>query len=212
MLSDMVEELATTFGQILETGQIPACLKESTTVVLKKEQKADYSLPGSYRPIALENTLAKLLEKAVADKTTAAVEEHNLLPWNQMGARKQRSTLSGLDLPVSTIRTAWKARRGTVVLMLSLDLSGAFDKVSHKRLLWTMSNLGLPQWMIRFTANFLKGRRTRIAQSGTLSEWIPTESGTPQGVVSGKQLVVNSVAQLPTRQVRHKEVVAGLPN
>jgi hypothetical protein len=199
ILPDIAEELAREFSQILETGQIPLCLKESTTIVLKKEQKADYSLPGSYRPIALENTLAKLLEKVVADKITAAVEEHNLLPWNQMGARKQRSTLSAIDLLVSTIQTAWKAKKGTVVSMLSLDLSGAFDNVSHERLLWTMSNLGLPQWMIRFTANFLKGRRTRISQSGTFSGWIPTESGIPQGSTLSPILFLIFISDLLTQ-------------
>jgi hypothetical protein len=70
------------------SGTLPAELKESTTVVLRKEQKKDYSLPGSYRPIALENTLAKLMEKLMANRLAAAVEEHGLLPWNQMGARK----------------------------------------------------------------------------------------------------------------------------
>ena len=42
-------------------------LKESITVVLYKEGKKDYSLLGSYRPIALKNTLAKVLEKHIAN-------------------------------------------------------------------------------------------------------------------------------------------------
>ncbi|KAF2177767.1 hypothetical protein K469DRAFT_517512, partial [Zopfia rhizophila CBS 207.26] len=59
--------------------------KESITIALRKEGKKDYSLPGSYRPIALENTLAKVIEKRVADLMAAAAEKHGLLPWNQMG-------------------------------------------------------------------------------------------------------------------------------
>ena len=35
--------------------------------VLYKEGKADYLLLGSYRPIALENTLSKILERVIAD-------------------------------------------------------------------------------------------------------------------------------------------------
>ena len=34
-----------------------------TTFVLYKKGKADYSFLGSYRPIALENTLSKILER-----------------------------------------------------------------------------------------------------------------------------------------------------
>src|SRR6266571_1062710 len=43
--------------------------------------------PSSYRPVALENTLAKVPEKHVANIISEAVEEHRLLPWNQMGGR-----------------------------------------------------------------------------------------------------------------------------
>ena len=50
-----------------------------TTVVLRKEGKADYSIPGSYRPIALENTLSKILEKVIADRIADTAEEHALL-------------------------------------------------------------------------------------------------------------------------------------
>jgi hypothetical protein len=54
----------------------------STTIVLRKERKKDYSLPGSYRPIALENTLAKVVEKVLADCIRDAAEANGLLPWN----------------------------------------------------------------------------------------------------------------------------------
>src|SRR6266576_1834341 len=37
------------------------------TVVLCKEGKADYLILGSYRPIALENTLSKVLERVIID-------------------------------------------------------------------------------------------------------------------------------------------------
>jgi len=49
------------------------------TIVLRKEGKADYSILGSYRPIALENTLSKILEKAIADRIVNTVEEYALL-------------------------------------------------------------------------------------------------------------------------------------
>jgi len=60
----------------------PESLKESITAVLYKEGKKDYSLPGSYRLIALENTLVKVLEKYITNIMFKAAEEHRLLPWN----------------------------------------------------------------------------------------------------------------------------------
>jgi len=51
-----------------------------TTFVLRKEGKADYLFLGSYRPIALENTLSKILERVIADRIADTVEEYALLP------------------------------------------------------------------------------------------------------------------------------------
>ena len=61
-------------------GYYPQLGRSMTTVVLRKEGKVDYLIPGSYRPIALENTLSKILEKVIADCIADTVEEHALLP------------------------------------------------------------------------------------------------------------------------------------
>ena len=100
---EFLKDLARAITSLLELGAIPKAFNETITAILRKEGKDDYTLPGSYRPIALENSLAKLVEKVIADRITAAAEEHNLLPWNQMGARKKRSTLSTIDLLTSCI-------------------------------------------------------------------------------------------------------------
>jgi len=76
-----------------------------TTFVLRKEGKADYSLLGSYRPIALENTLSKILERVIADHIVDTAEEHALLPQSQIGVRKNRLTLLALTLLTTTIKS-----------------------------------------------------------------------------------------------------------
>ena len=65
--------------------------------------------------------------------------------------------------------------------MLSLDISGAFDHVSHERLLWILRKKGLLEWMIKFIQAFLTGRTTKIVFDGYESEKIPTPIGIPQG-------------------------------
>ena len=49
------------------------------TFILYKEGKADYLLLGSYRPIALENTLSKILERVIADYIVDIAKEYALL-------------------------------------------------------------------------------------------------------------------------------------
>jgi hypothetical protein len=50
-----------------------------TTYILCKESKADYSLLESYRPIALENTLSKILERVIVNCIADTAKEHALL-------------------------------------------------------------------------------------------------------------------------------------
>ena len=49
-------------------------------VILYKKGKVDYLLLGSYRPIALENTLSKILERVVVEHIAGTAKEHALLP------------------------------------------------------------------------------------------------------------------------------------
>jgi len=49
------------------------------TVILRKEGKVDYLILGSYRPIALENTLSKILEKVIVNYIVDTAKEYNLL-------------------------------------------------------------------------------------------------------------------------------------
>jgi hypothetical protein len=67
-----------------------------------------------------------------------------------MGARKNRSTLSALTLLAATIKSAWAMRRDFVVLMLSLDISGAYNNVPYKRLLHILRAKGFLEWIIQF--------------------------------------------------------------
>ncbi len=99
------DSLAATVTNCLYTRKTPATLKETTTVALRKPEKKDYSLVAAYRPITLKNTIAKLIETIVARRLTDAAEKHQLLPWNQMGGRKGRSTITAVRLLIDVIQT-----------------------------------------------------------------------------------------------------------
>jgi len=76
----IVKDLIETASHYFTNRIILKSLKESITIVLHKEGKKDYSLPGSYRLIALKNTLVKVLEKHIANIISEAAKEHRLLP------------------------------------------------------------------------------------------------------------------------------------
>jgi hypothetical protein len=74
--------------------------------------------------------------------------------------------MSAVDLLTSCVETAWKTKRGCVVSMLSLNLAGAFDNISHERLLHILRQKGFPEWLTSFVKSFLTERRTRIRFTG----------------------------------------------
>ena len=48
-------------------------------VILYKRGKADYLLLESYHPIALKNTLSKILKKVIVERIADTAKEHTLL-------------------------------------------------------------------------------------------------------------------------------------
>jgi hypothetical protein len=59
--------------------------------------KGDYSAPKAWRPIALINTVRKVLESVIARRISSLSEEHSLLPAQHMGARPGRSIETAID-------------------------------------------------------------------------------------------------------------------
>lgn len=181
MSSVIAGPAAKAFTHGLKNGQFPSILKDSTTIALRKPKREDYSEPGSYRPIALENSFAKMYETALARRLTDLAEQNQLLPWNQMGARRGRSTEAALRLLVDTVELAWKANPKNIVTILGLDIAGAFDNVSIPKLHDILRKKGVPESLSSASIAFTVARRTRIAIPGYDSEWIETNSGIPQG-------------------------------
>ena len=58
-------------------GHHPRQWRSAKIVVLRKPGKPDYSVPGAFRPIALLNTLGKMLEAVMARRLSYGAEEHN---------------------------------------------------------------------------------------------------------------------------------------
>ena len=72
--------------------------------MIRKPGKAAYDVLGAWRPIALLNTIGKLIEALTANRLRDAAEEHGLLLDTQIGARKGKSTETALELLVEQVR------------------------------------------------------------------------------------------------------------
>jgi len=74
----IIKDLAEIASNYFINGIILKSLKEFIIIVLRKEGKKNYSLLGSYKLIILKNTLAKVLEKHVANIILKAAEKYKL--------------------------------------------------------------------------------------------------------------------------------------
>ena len=90
--AELTTHLTRVFNQSLRLGYCPAHFCELNTVVLRKPGKDSYTVPKSYRPIALINTIGKIMDAVVARRLSYLAEAHNVLPSTHMGGRKMRST------------------------------------------------------------------------------------------------------------------------
>jgi ribonuclease HI len=171
--------LTAIFDACVRIGHNPQHFQTSVTVTLRKAGPRDYRVPKSYRPVALLNTLGKILEAIVATRIAWCVEEYGLLPKTHLGGRKGISVDHAIQLILARVYQAWG--EGKTASMLLLDVAGAYDMVSHERLLYNMRQMGLGA-LIPWVQSFLTGRSTRIKlPNGYLSEAFPTPTGIPQG-------------------------------
>ena len=71
------------------------------------KKKIDYTPPKGYYPIALLNTLGKVMESIMGKKISYLAETYHLLPETQMGARKGKSMEIALELLTEQVHTIW---------------------------------------------------------------------------------------------------------
>ena len=98
--------LLPTMDFCLKHGIHPNNWKTSITVTLRKPGKDDYSKPKSYRPIALLDTIGKVMESIIATRISYWVECYCLLPMDHIGGRRMRGVLCTCLWSVSTASSA----------------------------------------------------------------------------------------------------------
>lgn len=179
MLNQILPHLEHLFNACLRIGYYPKHFRKSTTVVIRKEGKESYQNAKSYRPIALLNTIGKALESILASRISYCVEAYNLLPESHIRGRKSRSTEHAIHYILETIHEAWD--EGKVASLLLLDVSGAYDNVSHHRLLHNLKKRRLDTPMVELIRSFLTSRTTTLSFDGYESAPYATNTGIPQG-------------------------------
>lgn len=128
---------------MIKLKHVPQEWKDSTIVVIRKPEKPDYTVTGAYRPIALLDTIGKVLASCITEDLLAFTDKMSLLPPMQFGCRPGRTTTDTLHYTISFIKNAWQGRDEVVALFL--DIKVAFPSVYLEWLTHSMRERGGPK-------------------------------------------------------------------
>jgi Reverse transcriptase (RNA-dependent DNA polymerase) len=156
----------------------PAQWRDSLIRVLCKPGKPNY-IPGAYRPIALLDTLGKILSSCVTEDIEKMAEKHELLPANHFGCRPGHTTTDALHYTLMRVKNAW--RKGTVPGALFLDIRGDFPRIILDRLIHNMCCRGVPKEYTDWIRDKVEGRITTLSFDDYSTPLMPILQGIDQG-------------------------------
>ena len=169
-----------------ETMQFPDALKKANVKALHK--KGEYNNPAQYRPISILTTISKVFERSATEQIMDFYIVNNKLSTKQHAYRKYHSTTTCI---FELTETALKyIDDGYLVAIASLDLSKAFDSLSHDLILQKLLNMGLDGTAVKWIKSYLSNRKQVVKFGKIESDEEIVESGVPQGSIIGPLLFI----------------------
>ena len=170
------------------TGIVPKELKIAKVIPIFKSGNA--SSFNNYRPISILPVFSKILEKVIAKKLIAFLEKTDQFYKHQYGFRPGHSTTHPVLQLVNQIAEENDKATKNLTITTFLDLSKAFDTISHKILLPKLDNFGVRGITNTWFKNYLSERTQYMDIYGIKSTLQDIICGVPQGSILGPILFI----------------------
>ena len=180
------------FSQLISTfcnlsfsqGCFPAKFKSASITPLIKKPNLDKTQPSNYRPISNLNTISKILERLFLTRFQPQILSSVNFNHFQSAYRRHHSTESALIFTLDNIFHS--SDNGKSTLLVSLDLSAAFDTINHQILLQRLqTSFGVSGIAYSWLSSYLTNRRQSVRVGGYSSPFVCCTEGIPQGSVLG---------------------------
>ena len=184
--AELLQPMCLLFNRSLAEGIFPKGMKIAEVAPLYKNKERD--LATNYRPISLLITISKLLEKAVYTRTYNFLNDTGQIFSSQYGFCTKHSCEHAVQELTGNILKRFELDKQTLAVFL--DLSKAFDTISHDVLFIKLQRYGIRGICLDWFISYLEGRMMRvkcIGDNGIIeySDFKPVTVGTPQGSVLG---------------------------
>ena len=171
----------------LAEGIFPSAFKRAHVAPLLKKPSLSKEDMKNYRPVSNLSFISKLLEKVVANRIHAHMEETNTTNPFQSAYRKSHSTETALLRIHNDVLMAMD--KGKVTALTLLDLSAAFDTIDHQILVNRLEKwYGISGSALRWLSSYLSDRSQQVKLGNHVSSGVNLPFGVPQGSVLGPLL------------------------
>ena len=184
VFSELISILANlSFSQ----GSFPTKFKFAAVSPLLKKTGLDADDPSNFRPISNLNNISKILERLFLTRLLPHVTASPNFNQLQSAYRQHHSTETAL---LATLDNIYRSSdNGKPSVLISLDLSAAFDMIDHNLLSSRLhTSFGITGTALQFIKSYLTDRSQCVRAGKASSSPTSCNTGVPQGSV----LVVSS--------------------